>query len=117
MAFAAPVRHAPGMSILHDYQIAIWQAVKHSGGPDKFAHTYTGLAIWLAATLALRRPRGAMLPLLVVIAAEIVNECIDRLSHVSWRWPDTSADMLASWFWPVVLTLVDRRWPVLRSRR
>ncbi len=97
------------MSILQRYQEAIWQVVKHSGGQDKFAHTYLGLAIWLVAALVLRRPRGAMLPLLIVIAAEIVNECVDRVTHRSWRWPDTLTDMAASWFWPVVLTLVDRR--------
>lgn len=96
------------MAIEQQYERMISGIVAHSGGADKFAHTYTGLAIWLLASLVLRRPRGSVVPLLPVIAAEIANECMDRLTHHSWRWRDTTGDMAATWFWPVVLTAVDR---------
>ena len=70
------------MKIGHDYQAAICQIVKQSDGADKFAHTYVGFAIWLSATLLLRRRGGAYLPLLIVTGAELLNECIDRLAFL-----------------------------------
>jgi predicted metal-binding membrane protein len=84
--------------------------------PDKFAHTYAGLIIWLLAMVAIRRPRS-ILPLLVVLVAELANECVDRVAHSSWRWRDTLGDMAATWFWPTILTAV-LRWvkPVRQGR-
>lgn len=77
-------------------------------GQDKFAHSYAGLAIWLATTMSLRAPRRSLLPLGVLILVELANECLDRLAYGSWRWPDTLGDVAATLFWPVVLSVALR---------
>jgi hypothetical protein len=92
------------------YELVMDLIVSHCGGSDKFAHTYIGLALWLAGALLLRRSQFRFeAALLSVIAIELANECVDRVAHGSWMWPDTLGDMAATWFWPTVLT-VSRRW-------
>jgi hypothetical protein len=46
---------------------------------------------------------GALWPLLVCIAAELVNEVFDRVRTGSWRIADTVQDIVNSVIWPVVL--------------
>ena len=85
--------------------------------PDKFAHTYAGLAIWLGAALVFRRPLHSWVPLGVVVLAEVANECVDRVAHGGWFWPDTLGDAAATWFWPLVIGLTLRFNPTLRRAR
>jgi len=83
-------------------------------GTDKFVHVQVGLAIWVVGALVMRRPLHALPPLLLCIAAELGNEFMDwRYAH-SLRLPDTLGDMLATWFWPVVLFLLLRYYPKIR---
>lgn len=96
------------MHYVHLYEVVIWQAVSHSPGPDKFDHTYAGLAIWLLAAALLRAPLSSTLPWGAVIVAEVANECVDRLANGTWKWPDTLGDAAATWFWPTVLMLFCR---------
>ncbi len=74
-------------------------------GPDKFAHTYAGLAIWLGAAVLFRKPLRLPMPLAVVIVLELLNECVDRIAHGGWMWHDTLGDTAATWVWPTVLTV------------
>lgn len=86
--------------------------VAHCGGSDKFAHTYIGLSIWLVGALVLRKSRIRFeAALLLVVAIELANECVDRVAHGSWMWPDTLGDMAATWFWPALLTVSLRCFP------
>lgn len=102
------------MNFAHRYEQAINWIVSHCPAPDKFAHSYAGLMIWLLAAIVLRRPLRSLGPLLVVIAAEVGNECVDRVAHGGWMWPDTLGDAAATWFWPVVLWFAINRVPHLR---
>ena len=90
------------------YEQGINWVVAHSGGHDKFAHMCAGLAVWLLAAVLLRRPTTSILPLIVVIIAEAVNEAVDRIAHGSWRWADTRLDIVATLFWPLLIALVQR---------
>jgi hypothetical protein len=98
------------LTFAYHYEAAMGWVVTHSGGSDKFAHTYIGLLLWLAGAFLLRKSqRRFEAALLLVITLELANECVDRVAHGSWMWPDTVGDMAATWFWPTVLT-VTRRW-------
>ena len=103
MVLFAAVRHPVRMEMAQLYERGIGWIVGHCPQPDKFAHTYAGLIIWLLAMIVIRRPRS-IVPLLTVLVVETANECVDRVAHGSWMWSDTLGDMAATWFWPVVLT-------------
>ena len=60
------------------------------------------MVIWVAGVV-IARDLGAVWPLVVAIAAELVNEGFDRLRTGSWRWRDTAQDIVNSILWPVVL--------------
>ena len=101
------------MSFLEQYEQAVDRVVKLCPHPDKFAHTYAGLGIWVLAALIMRRPITSIWPLVAVVLFEVGNEYIDFLNHGSWRWHDTLGDMAATWFWPVTLMLLMRAAPSL----
>ncbi|MEJ2458226.1 MAG: hypothetical protein P8Y58_08790 [Novosphingobium sp.] len=105
------------MDFFQRYEQAIGWVVSLCPAPDKFAHTYAGLTIWLLAALLFRRPLRSAWPLLTVIGFELVNEAIDRVAHGSWLWHDTLRDMAATWFWPLVLVTCLRLFPFLSGRR
>lgn len=102
------------MDFISRYERTIIWIVSICPAPDKFAHTYAGLAIWVGAALLLRRSLRSPLPLALVVLAELGNEVIDRFAHGSWLWRDTLGDMTATWFWPVLLTCLLRWKPALR---
>jgi hypothetical protein len=96
------------MDLLTDYTKLTEWIVNLSGGSDKFAHTYIGLAIWLGTLIVARRPIGTYWALIPVFLIEVGNECLDRAAVGSWMWHETLADIAATMFWPVVLTIVVR---------
>lgn len=96
-------------------QTASW-IVSFCPPPDKVAHSYAGLAIWLVAALTLRKPLHSVWPLLAAIALELGNEVIDRMAHGSWRMSDTTRDLAATWFWPFLLFACMRLFPWLSGR-
>ncbi|HWU02008.1 MAG TPA: hypothetical protein VN222_04645 [Novosphingobium sp.] len=103
------------MSFALQYERLVVWLVGFCPAPDKFAHMCAGLGIWLAAGLFLRRSLASVVPLLVVVAAEVANECVDRVAHGGWMWHDTLADAASTWFWPAVLFLALRRYRWLRA--
>ncbi|MBW4329679.1 hypothetical protein KY084_02165 [Stakelama sp. CBK3Z-3] len=105
------------MTFPQRYEQAIIWIVSLCPAPDKFAHTYAGLLLWLIAALVMRKPLRSPWPLLVVFVLEGANEGMDRISHGSWQWHDTLRDMAATWFWPVVLTAALRWIPFLTQSR
>lgn len=70
-------------------------------------HVHVGMVIWTLCVLAAGSV-AALWPLLVVIAAELFNECLDRWRVGSWRIGDTLADIVNSVLWPTVLFALAR---------
>lgn len=70
---------------------------------DALAHVHGGMFVLFLARIITRRSLATPIPLACVIALQLLNECIDRLTHGDWRWPDTIVDTLNTLFWPVVL--------------
>lgn len=95
--------HCSIMELAHKYAEFTHWVVSLCPAPDKFAHTYAGMGIWLLAAVTTRRPLNSWLPLFVIIAIEGANEFADYLAYGSWRWHDTIRDMAATWFWPAIL--------------
>lgn len=78
-------------------------------GPDAL-HVHLGLAIFLSARLVLGSAGRA---LLVVIALEGLNECVD-LAHAGFSakaWMESKKDVLGTLFWPCLLALLWRKKP------
>ncbi len=105
------------MNFFQQYEAAIAWIVHLCPQPDKFAHTYAGLLIWLLSGLILRRPLWSIWTLVPVVVLELANEMVDRVAHGSWTWHDTWRDMAATWFWPFVLVACLQLFPALTGRR
>lgn len=88
-----------------------------TGLPDTILHIHAGMAVLVLARIATGRSLGSLVPLAFVAAAELANEIMDRLHYGSWRWPDTTADVANTLFWPVVICLGIRLRPLLAQRR
>ena len=75
-------------------------------------HVHVGMAVFLLGAVLLRRPVGTWTPLLIVVVLELLNEAVDfaryQMSGWPWRPGPTIADLVATWLWPIVLTLVFR---------
>jgi hypothetical protein len=80
-----------------------------TGAPDSLLHVHAGLAVLFLARLVTRRSLATPVPFLVVVAAELGNEVLDRLTFGGWRIQDTAFDVANTLFWPFVL-MVGLRW-------
>ena len=87
-----------------------------TGLPDTILHIHAGMALLMIARLITRRSFGTFIPWTVVAAGEAFNEIMDRLNYGSWRWEDTSLDILNTLLWPTVICLGVRLRPMIRSR-
>ncbi len=85
-----------------------------TGMADSLLHVHAGMAVLLIARLVTRRSLASPWPLLVVCAAELANETLDRLHYGSWRWADTLSDVANTLFWPAVLC-IGLRWRHARA--
>jgi len=84
----------------------VWLA-RATGLDHATLHVHVGMVIWVAS-VCVARDIGAVWPLVVAVAAELVNEVFDRLRTGSWRWRDTIQDVINSILWPVVLFALAR---------
>ena len=87
-----------------------------TGLPDIILHIHAGMALLMVARLITRRSFGTFIPWWVVVAGEAFNEIMDRLNFGSWRWEDTSLDIINTLLWPTVICLGVRLRPMIRSR-
>jgi len=87
-----------------------------TGLPDIILHIHAGMALLMIARLITRRSFGTFIPWWVVVAGEAFNEIMDRLNFGSWRWEDTSLDIVNTLLWPTVICLGVRLRPMIRSR-
>jgi hypothetical protein len=76
-----------------------------TGASDSLLHVHAGLVVLFLARIVTRRSLATPVPFLVVCAAEIGNEVMDRLSYGSWRLQDTGFDIVNTLFWPFVLMI------------
>jgi hypothetical protein len=76
-------------------------------------HIHLGLAIYLLASLLLRRSLGSLLPWLVVVTLELANETSDFIRYYVSGWPwtatNTIEDIVNTLFWPTILVILFRR--------
>lgn len=91
----------------YTYHQLLEASVKALGISSDAVHVHIGIALWLASALVLRRSLRSPLPLLVVLAAELANEVLDRLFWGQWQ-DDTLADVAHTSGWPLVLCLALR---------
>lgn len=87
-----------------------------TGFPDTILHIHGGLLILVLARVISRRSLATFIPFAVVVALELLNEVIDRITHGSWRWSDTISDVCNTLFWPLVISLGTRFRPPLLMR-
>jgi hypothetical protein len=83
-------------------------------------HIHVGLGIFLLIALLARKPLWSTIPLLGLLAFEIVNELAD-LFHVHegasfLDWAGSAKDLINTMIWPTVVYLVSL-WQRTRSRR
>ncbi len=102
------------MDFVEDYHALIVRIIHDSGMNDRELNTHVGLAIYFVVQLAMGTRRSSLVALATVAVAEGATEVIDRLHAGSWQWPDTSGDIGATLFWPLMFVLVSqirrRRW-------
>ncbi|WP_174286755.1 hypothetical protein [Sphingomonas bacterium] len=87
-----------------------------TGLPDTLLHVHAGMAILMLARIATRRSLGSFVPLAFVALAEGANEVLDRMHFGSWRWPDTTSDIVNTLFWPTAICIGVRLRPLGRRR-
>lgn len=88
-----------------------------TGLPDTILHIHAGMTVLMLARLATKRSLGSLVPLSFVVLAEGFNEVMDRLYFGSWRWPDTTSDVINTLFWPTVICIGIRMRPMIGHRR
>ncbi len=88
-----------------------------TGLPDAILHIHAGMVVLMVARIVTGRSLGSLVPLAVVVAAEAFNEIMDRVLYGSWRWPDTSLDIVNTLLWPTVICLGVRLRPLAAERR
>lgn len=70
-----------------------------TGMADSLLHVHAGMAVLLCARFLTGYRLSTPVPLAVVALAELGNELLDRLHWGSWRWPDTTLDVINTLFW------------------
>ena len=76
-----------------------------TGASDSLLHVHAGLAVLFLARVITRRSLATPIPFLMVCAAAVGKEVMDRLAFGSWRWEDTLLDLVNTLFWPLVLMI------------
>jgi len=87
-----------------------------TGLSDTVLHIHAGMAVLMLARIVTRRSLGSLVPLSVVVVAELFNEVMDRLHYGSWRWSDTLGDIANTLFWPLAICLAIRLRPMIERR-
>lgn len=88
-----------------------------TGLENTLLHLHGGMLILVLARMITRKPLETFVPFLIVLALEVLNECIDRVNHGSWLWDDTISDLINTLFWPFVLSLGVWLRPIVLRRR
>ena len=81
-----------------------------TGASQELLHVHAGLAIFVAASLVLRRKFRSPIPLALVAVFAVLNELADWLDGPSADPFEPYWDIANTVFWPCVLFLLARRW-------
>ena len=93
------------MDIAAFYADLIRQIGDGTGMADSLLHVHAGMAVLILTRIVTGRALSTPVPILAVAVAEAANELLDRIYWGSWRWPDTSLDIVNTLFWPTVIFL------------
>jgi hypothetical protein len=93
------------MNFANLYEQVIQSIGDGTGASDALLHVHAGMVVLLAARLVTGRSLATPIPFAVVCVAELANEILDRMSHGSWLWADTSLDVINTLVWPFVLMI------------
>ena len=83
------------------------------------AHFWGGLLLYGMAFCSPFARRAPTIPFLIVLTAELINECLQAVHYGSWRIDDTLADIGWTLLLPVVFlgfTLLLPHWPAAGRR-
>lgn len=94
---------AAHMDIATLYAGLIRQIGDGTGMADSLLHVHAGMAVLFLTRVVTGRALSSPVPILAVVVAEAANEILDRMYWGSWRWADTSLDIVNTLFWPTVL--------------
>ncbi len=95
--------HRRGMDIPALYTQMIREIGDGTGMADSLLHVHAGMLVLLLTRVTTGRRLSTPVPLAVVALAELGNEVLDRLHYGSWRWADTTSDVINTLFWPLML--------------
>jgi len=100
------------MDLITTYNGAIDALVAVSDMPRPLLHVHAGMIIYLGCQLLLGTRRGSLLAVLITVQLALAHELMNRAFHGSWRWEDTSRDLVLTMFWPTMCYAVSRfrRW-------
>jgi hypothetical protein len=99
------------------FAVLSWESFKNwlsgtTGLTHNDWHILLGLALTLGFTRVLRRPLGSWLPLLLVLALELINETSDftRYYVAGWPWEPgpTLVDIALTMAAPLAITIIVR---------
>ena len=107
------------MDLITTYNDAIDGLVAFTDMPRPLLHVHAGMIIYLGCQLLLGTRRGSLLAVLITVQLALVHEMMNRLFHGSWRWENTSEDLVLTMFWPTMCYAVSRfrRWHWARRTR
>lgn len=74
-----------------------------TGLADSLLHVHAGMLILILTRIVTGKKLSTPIPVLAVTFFEAGNEILDRLHYGSWRWHDTSLDIINTLFWPTLL--------------
>ena len=101
------------MDLVILYKELIDGIVAAADAPRSLLHVHAGMVIYLGCQLLLGTRRGSLAAVVLTVQLAIGHEVMNRLFHGSWRWADTSHDLMLTMFWPGMCYAVSR----LRRRR
>ena len=100
------------MDLITNYR-ELTEAIKAmTSMPAEVLHVHAGMIIYLGSQFLLGCRRASWMALSIVLEIELINELMNYLFYGSWRWVDTSCDILMTMFWPSMCVAVGkyRRW-------
>lgn len=82
-------------------------------------HIYVGLAVFLLASILMRKKIRSFFPLIAVLAVAVLGEAVDMRDDIAWigywRWWASLHDVLNTLFWPFVFFCLARWTSFLRQ--
>jgi len=100
------------MDLIAAYNEAANALVAVTGSSRSVLHLHGGMLIYLACQVLMGTRRGSLAAIMITVVLVLGHEALNRLHHGSWRWADTSQDLVLSLFWPTMCYAVSSfgRW-------